>query len=66
MREKTTVWGQPRQKISKTPILTNKLGMVVRASDSLHVGDLGRRITGWDWPEQKVSDSIRNTKAKKD
>jgi hypothetical protein len=37
--------GQPRKKISQTPILTNKLGVVVPAGNPSYVGSIHRKIT---------------------
>jgi hypothetical protein len=42
--EKIAVRGQPRQKVSKTPISTSKLGVVRQNSNSSYEGGIGRRI----------------------
>jgi hypothetical protein len=38
------VWGQPGQKVSKTPFSINKLGMVVCSCNPSYVGGIGSRI----------------------
>jgi hypothetical protein len=42
---RTTVWGQPRTNVSKTPISTKKLGVVACTCYLSYVGLISRRIT---------------------
>jgi hypothetical protein len=48
------VVGQPRQKVSQTPILTNNPGMVVCVYNPSYLGGIGRRITVWGWLQAKM------------
>jgi hypothetical protein len=54
------VCGQPRQKISKTHVSINKLGMVVHAYALYYTGGINRRIKVQDDPDQNLRSYLKN------
>jgi hypothetical protein len=60
------VLDQPEQKVNKTPISINKLGMMTCTCDPSYTGDIGKKVTfSQAIPGQKAGDSIwKMTKTK--
>jgi hypothetical protein len=52
--ERIMVWCQSRQKVSKTPLSTNKYGMVVHACNPSFLGGIGRRPALASWHRKEV------------
>jgi hypothetical protein len=58
--ERITVRGQPGQKVIKTCILTNTLGMVAGSCNPSCVGGTSRRIMFWASSGKNVSSYLKN------
>jgi hypothetical protein len=55
------VQDQPGQKVIKTPISTNKLGLVAYACNPSHVGNVCWRLEAQAWPQTKMRDPIQKS-----
>jgi hypothetical protein len=53
------VQAQPEQKVSETPISTNKPGMVAPNCNHSYLGGVGRRIAIQELPQAKIGDTIK-------